>query len=167
MDAERSARDRGTRERGVPATERPTATAPPVSAPVIPPPAPAPAPAAEKTSAAAAVAAPSDPRADIERVIAAYARAIESGSVDEIRRAYPGITGAQQQQWSGFFRSVRNFKAHLVVEQLSVTGANAEALVSAAYTYESRSNGQADRQSLTLQATLSRDSGGWRLASIR
>jgi hypothetical protein len=100
-------------------------------------------------------------------VIDAYARAIESGSVAEIRRAYPGLTTAQQQQWEGFFRSVRNFKPRLVIDQLSVNGTTAEARINAVYAYESRSSGQADRQSVALQATLSRDAGGWRLASIR
>jgi eukaryotic-like serine/threonine-protein kinase len=163
LDAERIARERiAARDRVAPATERVTVATPPAPVPTPPP-----AAAAAEKPAAPVAATPADPRPDIERVIAAYVRAIESGSVDEIRRAYPGITAAQQQQWDGFFRSVRNFKARLTLDQLAVTGASAEAHISAAYTYESRSSGQADRQSLVLQATLTRDANGWRLSSIR
>jgi serine/threonine protein kinase len=167
IDAERSARDRVARDRSATAAEHAPVAAPLVSVPASSPPAPVSAPSAEKASGPTAAAAPVDPRPEIERVIAAYSRAIESGSVDEIRRAYPGITAAQQQQWNGFFRSVRNFKARLAVDQLSVAGANAETHISAVYAYESRSSGQADRQNLTLQATLTRDASGWRLTSIR
>jgi hypothetical protein len=167
IDAERSARDRVARDRSAPAAEHATVAAPLLSVPASSPPAPVSAPSAEKASGPTAAAAPVDPRPEIERVIAAYSRAIESGSVDEIRRVYPGITAAQQQQWNGFFRSVRNFKARLAVDQLSVAGANAETHISAVYAYESRSSGQADRQNLTLQATLTRDASGWRLTSIR
>ncbi|HVT38850.1 MAG TPA: protein kinase [Gemmatimonadaceae bacterium] len=159
IDAERSARERASRDRPSPSTERASVAPPPVSVPL--------APAAEKAAAPQVPTAAADPRPDIERVIDAYARAIESGSVGEIRRAYPGLTGAQQQQWEGFFRSVRNFKPRLVLDQLAVTGATAEARISATYTYESRASGQADRQNFALQATLNRDAGSWRLASIR
>jgi hypothetical protein len=132
------------------------------------PPAPVPAtpPAVTKTPAESAVKPPADPRPDIERVIAAYANAIESGSVDEIRRAYPGLTAAQQQGWEVFFRSVRNFKATLIVDQLTANGNSADAGINATYVYENRSTGRPDRQQFHLQAALSRAPGGWRLDSI-
>ena len=100
-------------------------------------------------------------------MIVAYARAIQSGDVAEIRRAYPGLTSSQQQGWDGFFRSVRNFRATLVMDQLAVTGSSATAAVSALYEYDNRTTGRADRQQLRLQATLNREPGGWRLVSVR
>ncbi|MBI1723047.1 MAG: protein kinase, partial [Gemmatimonadetes bacterium] len=68
----------------------------------VPPvqPAPQPAPQAAAPAApqpAAPAAPPADPRAEIQQLVAAYARAIESRSVAEIRRVYPGLTGSQQQ----------------------------------------------------------------------
>ena len=134
---------------------------------LAPPPArvaasPPPIPPAESVSRAAP-----DPRPDVERVIVAYARAIQSGNVAEIRRAYPGLTNSQQQDWDGFFRSVRNFRATLVMDQLAVTGSSATAGVSALYEYDNRTTGRPDRQQLRLQATLNREPGGWRLVSVQ
>jgi hypothetical protein len=110
---------------------------------------------------------PVDPRPEIERVIAAYGRAIESGSVAEIRRVYPGLTAQQQRSWDEFFRSVRNLKAQIAIEQLTVRATGADAVLNAVYEFENKTNGQNARQPLHLQATLSRDPSGWRIASIR
>jgi hypothetical protein len=111
---------------------------------------------------------PADPRPDIERVIAAYATAIQSRNVADIRRAYPGLTSQQQQQWDGFYRIARNFRATLRIENLSVTGATAAAAIGAVYEFENSSNGRAERQALRLQAQLARGAdGGWRIESIR
>src|SRR6266550_4169695 len=86
-DAERAARSRGARD-----TEpRRVAESPPPA----PPPAPAPQPAAPPPVAA-------DPRPDIEKVIADYARTLESRDIDQVRHAYPGLTGAQQGSWQTF-----------------------------------------------------------------
>jgi predicted Ser/Thr protein kinase len=149
--------ERAARDRAAAPPERPAP--PPVRVPVVTPP-----PVSQPETAAKP---PADARPEIEQVVAAYARAIESGSVAEIRRAYPGLTASQQQGWDGFFRTVRNFKATLVIDQVSVTGATASAGINATYVYDNRSTGRADRQQLRLQATLSRESGGWRLDSIR
>jgi len=43
-----------------------------------------------------------DPRPDIEKVIANYAGALESRDIDQVRHAYPGITAAQQASWQTF-----------------------------------------------------------------
>ena len=58
---------------------------------------------------------PADPRAQIESVIAEYARALESLDLGQVRRAYPGLTPAQQQGWKGFFESIRRLKTGLKV----------------------------------------------------
>lgn len=110
---------------------------------------------------------PADARPEIERLIAAYARAIESGNVAEIRRVYPGLTAQQAQGWDGFFQSVRSLKARIAIEQLTVRAASADAGLSAVYEYENKTNGQIARQPLRLQAALIRDGAGWRIASIR
>ena len=85
----------------------------------------------------------------------------------EIRRVYPGLTASQQQGWENFFRSVKNFKARLSVDRLTVSGNSADAGISAVYEYENTTTSQAERQSLHLQATFSRDAAGWRVSSIR
>jgi protein kinase-like protein len=117
--------------------------------------------------AAAPPPAPIDPRADIQRVVDEYARALESRDVDQVRRAYPGLTPAQQQSWKGFFESVRNLKAGLTVTAVRFTGVTAEAIVSGVYEYDNAGTGRVERRPVTFRATLAVDSTGWRLTTIR
>src|SRR5437773_2084907 len=151
-DAERAARARGARD----SEPRRVAASPPPP----PPPAPAPQPAAPAPVAA-------DPRPDIEKVIADYARALESRDIDQVRHAYPGLTGAQQGSWQTFFDRVRNLKANLGVANLNITGASADATVSGVYEYDNASTGRAERRPVTFRVTLARDANGWRITAIR
>ena len=130
-----------------------TATPPPVTAP--------------QPSTESVPRAPADPRPEIERVVAGYARAIESTSIAEIKKSYAGLTAQQQQQWEGFFKAVRNFKPHLTIDRLDVTGASADAGINAVYDYENKTNGQSEHRALHFQATLTREAGGWRIATVR
>src|SRR5207237_9706814 len=86
--------------------------------------------AAEQPAAPAAAPAPGDPRPDIQKVIDDYARALESRDVGQVRRAYPGLTSAQQQSWEDFFASVRNLKAGLKVTAVHLLGLTDDAIVS-------------------------------------
>jgi hypothetical protein len=115
----------------------------------------------------AATPAPADPRGPIELVIAEYARALESRDLGQVRRAYPGLTAAQQQGWQEFFRSVRKLNASLTVTTLNVAGGTADVIVSGVYEYENATTGRAERRPATFRATLVADSGGWRLSAIR
>src|SRR5437899_6046474 len=63
--------------------------------------------AAEPPAAPAPAPLPVDPRPQIEQAIADYARALESRDLSEVRRAYPGLTPAQQQGWKDLFQSAR------------------------------------------------------------
>ena len=117
--------------------------------------------------AAAPRPAPVDPRPDIQRVIDEYARALESRDVDQVRRAYPGLTPAQQQSWTGFFESVRNLKAGLTVTAVRFAGVTAEAIVSGVYEYDNAGTGRVERRPVTFRASLAVDSAGWRLTTIR
>ena len=111
--------------------------------------------------------APVDPRPEIQRVIDEYARALESRDVDQVRRAYPGLTPAQQQSWKGFFESVRNLKAGLTVTAVRFAGVTAEAIVSGVYEYDNAGTGRSERRPVTFRATLAVDSTGWRITTIR
>jgi serine/threonine protein kinase len=141
-EAERSARSRPTRDT---VRERPPA-----------PPAPP-----------SVAATPADPRADIQKVIDDYARALESRDVGQVRRAYPGLTSAQQQSWQDFFQSVRNLKAGLTVTAVRLAGLSAEAIVSGVYEYDNATTGRGERRPVTFRAVLVVDPGGWRLTTIR
>ena len=122
---------------------------------------------AEQAAAPPVPARPIDPRPDIQRAIDDYARALESRDVTQVRRAYPGLTSAQQQSWQDFFAAVRNLKAGLTVTAVSVAGVTAEAIVSGVYEYDNATTGRAERRLVTFRAILAVDPGGWRLTTIR
>ena len=130
-------------------------TAPPPAAAPVPPPAPAPVPPP----------APENPRPLIEGAIQAYARAIESRDVQQVRRAYPGLTQQQTQVWRDFFGMVSDLKVDVAIKQLQITGDNAEAQVEGVSQYVQ--NRRQQRQPMTFHATLDHSSGTWRISSIR
>jgi serine/threonine-protein kinase len=128
----------------------------PVSSSVVPPQV-----APIKPSAPAA-----NPSAEIESAVAAYARAIESRDIAEVRRAYPGITAAQASGFEQFFTTVRSLRAAFSVSSLDVSGATAEGKLAGTYDYLTNA-GKSERQAVTFQATFRHDANGWKLASVR
>jgi len=109
--------------------------------------------------------APENPRPLIEAAVQAYARALESRDVQQVRRAYPGLTPQQAQVWRDFFGMVTDMKVDLAIKQLQVTGEVAEAQVEGFNQYVQGRRPQ--RQPVSFHATLDRTSGAWRIASIR
>jgi serine/threonine protein kinase len=148
------------------------ATPPPAPPPAAAPqPAPAPPPAAPPVTAViptpppAPAAAPENPRPLIDGAIQAYARALESRDVQQVRRAYPGLTPQQAQVWRDFFGTVNDLKVDIAIKQLQITGDVAEAQVEGLSQYTQSRRPQ--RQPLSFHATLERTSGTWRIGSIR
>lgn len=110
---------------------------------------------------------PADPRAEIRAAIGAYANAVESQNIDNIKRVYPGMTGAQQHGWEQFFQTVRDVKAQLSVAQAEVANGTAEAQVTGSYTYLNNSTRTTERLPVSFHATLRREPGGWRISQVR
>jgi len=133
-------------------TQRPVVTTPPPSAPVRPPD-PAPEPKA-------------DPRDEINGVVAAYARAIESRDIGAVRRAYPGISSDQARGFEQFFQSARNINVTFRVSGLDVTGNSADARLVGTYQYTG-SDGKAERQPVSFSASFKNDGSNWRLTAVR
>jgi serine/threonine protein kinase len=106
-----------------------------------------------------------NPRPLIEAAIQGYARALESRDVQQVRRAYPGLTPQQAQVWRDFFGMVTDLKVDLAIKQLQITGDVAEAQVEGLSQYTQSRRPQ--RQPVSFHATLDRASGVWRIASIR
>lgn len=129
------------------------AAPPPAAAVPVPAPTPVPPPA------------PENPRPLIESAIQAYARALESRDVQQLRRAYPGLTSQQAQVWRDFFGMVSDLKVNLVIKQLQITGDVAEAQVEGVSQFTQ--NRRAQQQPMSFHATLDRTSGAWRIGSIR
>ena len=134
----------------------PPVVAPPPAAPpatVVTPP-PAPAPVVE------------NPRPVIASIVEAYADAIGTRQVAEVRKVYVGMTSQQQSNWESFFSSVRSIKATLSITSLDVSGATAVARLTGAYEFVTRT-GRADRQPAAFEATFQRDGERWTLQRVR
>jgi aminoglycoside phosphotransferase (APT) family kinase protein len=125
-----------------------------------PPAPPAPRPAAPKPP-------PADPAPQIRALFEEYGSAIESRSVDAVRRAYPGLTPAQTREWEEFFRGVSDIEVELHVTALEVTGDSAEARLAGLYVFDNPSTRRTQRESVTFQARLRREGDRWRIASLR
>jgi serine/threonine-protein kinase len=122
----------------------------------VPTPAPAPAIApAPRENASEQIAA----------VVAAYARALESLDLNELRRVYPAMTTQQRSAFDDFFRSIRSLKATLGLSNLQVDGASAEGQVAGAFDYVT-SRGADERRSVSFNATFRRERGTWSLTAV-
>ena len=146
------------------AATQPRVSAPPVSPPetaqrpVAPPPPPAPVPAPAPQPA---------PAEQIHRLFDEYGSAIESRSVDAIRRVYPGLSPAQSQEWEDFFRGVHDVDVDLKVTTLQVSGDSAAAQLVGVYLFEDPGTRRERRENVAFQAQLRREGGRWRIASLR
>ena len=107
-----------------------------------------------------------NPRDEINGVVAAYARAIESRDIGAVRRAYPGITSDQARGFEQFFQSARSINVTFRVNDLDVSGNSADARLVGSYQYVG-SDGKSERQPVSFSASLRNDSGSWRLIAVR
>jgi len=154
----------------LPADTTPVPISPPIRTPVesAPPPAPETTRAAvSPTPAPPQPPRPADPRPEIRGLIAQYAGAVESQSLSDLRRVYPGMTPVQQRGWEQFFQLVRDVKAQLDVDRLDVTDSKAEAQVRGTYTYLNTSTQRSERQPVSFSALLRREGGRWGIVEIR
>jgi hypothetical protein len=108
-----------------------------------------------------------DQREEIQGAIAAYAAALESRDLSRVRRAYPGITVPQVQEWGAFFLKARNLRVRLNVSTLEPSGVRTDATVDGSYEYDDVETGRGERQVVSLRATLERGAAGWRIIAIR
>jgi hypothetical protein len=105
-------------------------------------------------------------RQEIETELAAYARALETRNVNEVRRVYLGLTPSQRDSWSAFFQAVGALQTILTVTALDVRGDTAEAQVNGVYHFNLVNDTTGQRQTVFFRATLTKDATGWRLVAI-
>jgi serine/threonine protein kinase len=110
---------------------------------------------------------PADPAPEIRGVVAEYAAAVESESLDGLRRVYPGMTGVQQRGWEQFFQLVRDVKAQLSVARLDASSGTADAQITGTYTYLNTSSGRTESQPVSFHATFKQEGGRWRMSQVR
>lgn len=99
-------------------------------------------------------------------VVNAYARAIASRDVDQLKRVYPGMTAAQQSAWESFFSSVRSMTANLEIESFRTDADSAVARITGAYEFMTRA-GRNERQPASFQATFHKQGERWHLQTVR
>jgi serine/threonine-protein kinase len=139
----------------------------PKQEPVVPPPTVANPPVQPQVTAPKpATLPPANPAAEIDAVIDNYERAIDSRDIAEMKRAYPTMTAAQAKNWEDFFGTLRSMRASLSVNSLDVRGDAAEARITGAYDYVSKS-GAASRQPASFLASFKRENGSWKLIAVR
>ena len=103
---------------------------------------------------------------DIAAVIATYEAAIESGKIDRVRAAYPGMTPDQANDWSGLFQDGRNIKATYKLGTIQPAVGD-QATVSVTGTLQFDYKGKHQEIPHTYTASLTRTGGTWRLETIR
>jgi serine/threonine-protein kinase len=161
-----------------PTSVAPPAAPAPVSVPDTSPPtvAAAPAPPAVATPAAPPPPAPTpatpqrDPQQDFKDavdLIGEYSKAIESESVVNLRRVYPGMSAEQQSGWEQFFKTVHDVKSQLDVRKIDLAGDMGSLLVAGTYTYLNGSTHRSEEQVVSFRATVRKANGAWRIAEVR
>ncbi|HXV18341.1 MAG TPA: hypothetical protein VD758_16255, partial [Gemmatimonadaceae bacterium] len=161
-----------TRQQPAPAQAQPSTPlpqAPVVVAPIqsAPPRVVASAPSSPPVKAVDTPAAPRpSPREEISAAVQAYARAIESRDIGEVRRAYPGITSDQARGFQQFFQSARDINVTFRVANLDTSGSSADAQLVGTYEYVT-SEGKTEKRPVSFSASLRNDGAGWRLTSVR
>lgn len=85
--------------------------------------------------AAEAPATPVEARVAAEVAVARYVSAIESGSLDALRRAHPGLSAEQDAAWRRVFEDGEGFEAVLRIAEFAVDGAQARARVTGSCQY--------------------------------
>ncbi len=148
------------------------APAPPESAPgAVPTPATpvprSPAPTPVESQAPPIPQPAPDPQPEIRGVLAEYASAVESQSIANIRRVYPGMTAGQQRNWEQFFQTVRDVKAQLSLASLDVSNGTAEAQMTGTYTYLNSSTRLTEQQPTAFHVSLRLERGAWRISQVR
>ena len=113
----------------------------------------------------APVSPPAEPQ--IRALFTEYGAAIESRSVDAIRRVYPGLTGDQAREWQEFFQGVSDVQVELNVTDLRISGDAADARLAGVYVFNNPSTRKVQREPVSFQATLERSGGRWRIASLK
>jgi serine/threonine protein kinase len=117
-------------------------------------------------STSAAAANPAAATAEINAVVDAYARAIESRDLADLRRVYSTMTADQSSAFGDFFKNTRTLRAALATKSIRVDGTKAVAHVTGTYEFTT-TTGRTQTQPVAFDAELRREGGAWKLFAIR
>jgi serine/threonine protein kinase len=149
-----------------PIEKPPAAATVPVPAPPQPTASPAPAPPAATPPAAAAPPATPSPEAAIREVLTRYELALESRSMEALKRVWPSLGGAQQAAIRNEFDHASRIDVDIIDPRISVNGAAATVLFLRHYELQTTDR-QTRRADTPATMTLRRADGGWIIDQIR
>jgi serine/threonine-protein kinase len=104
-------------------------------------------------------------RQGVERAILAYASALDGGSLDEARRAFPSVSEAQVGYLDSLFTSGGRIRTIWRVTDIAVEGERATARVRGATRTEAADGTPSDR-AMDSRVVLERRTDGWRIRSM-
>lgn len=140
-----------------------------MTAPLPAPPAPQRAAVVEQPRPLPAPPTPVDPLPEIRGALLRYARALEARSIPDMRRAYPGMTGVEEQRWRDVFDATDSVSVSITVGRVLFMSPDSAAVqADAAYQFAFRRGVSGDRAPrTTYRATLRREPSGWQIVSLR
>jgi hypothetical protein len=121
----------------------------------------------ESSAAVSVEAAPVDARTAIEDLIGAYARALESGDIGEVRRVNTGMTEQQARETAGALRYMQDLAVDLRVASFEDHGDTATANVVGTYRFVTADSGRRQELPVTFTANFERYVAGWRMTGSR
>jgi serine/threonine protein kinase len=122
--------------------------------------------AAQATSAPAAPAGPpAHEQEAVEAAIRSYASALDAGSVEQARRAFPAMADSQQTTMEAFFAAGGRITTLWRVTDVRVDGDRATARIRGASRTEPADSAPAIR-AVNLRAVLERTPDGWQLRAL-
>ncbi|HKO15423.1 MAG TPA: hypothetical protein VJU87_04235, partial [Gemmatimonadaceae bacterium] len=107
-----------------------------------------------------------DPAAEIAATIAAYARAIDSRDMSQLRKIHPGMTDEERRGFQDFFTNTRSLHASLSVVSVQADSVAADAQIAGSYEYVTTA-GRSERQPVSFRALLRRDGSSWKLVAVK
>jgi len=111
-------------------------------------------------------ATPDEATAALQGVVAAYARALESREVGQVRRVYPGLTLRQGENMRRLFRRAQDLRVTLVLTDLRRQGDSAEGRVTGQYAFTSPTTHVLEHQPVFHRVAFRREGGSWVLTAI-
>jgi hypothetical protein len=99
----------------------------------------------------------------IEELVTAFARALESGDINAVARAYPGMTPQQRQNFSGAIASLE--AATLSVGSVEASGDEATAMVTGQYVFNN--DGRRQTSPVSFRARFERRAGVWQMVQMQ
>jgi tetratricopeptide (TPR) repeat protein len=150
-----------TPEPGTSGLPLPTSSLP--SAPQIPPAAP---PPAAQTPPAEPSTPPVSPTAGIKEVLDRYEAALESQSLEALKRLWPSLGGAQESAIRSEFQNANRIEVEILNPQITVTGSTATATFIRRYRLHTVDAQRPESETRTTM-TLRRSGTAWTIEGMR